>query len=122
MNIATITRNNRSVASLLLRIGLAFALLYAAVGAFQHPEDWAGYLPHFATTIVPAKTMLDGFGVFQIVLAAWLLWGRYLKVSAGITAAALAGIVVFNFNALIITFRDVTMVFAALALLFLDEK
>lgn len=108
------------VASLLLRIGLAFVLLYAAIGALQHPNEWIGYLPRLVTDHFPAQKVLDAFSIGQIVMALWLLVGKFLKVAATLTALALLGIIVFNMNAFIVTFRDIGLLFMAIALLFLD--
>ena len=115
-------KTNILAVSLLLRIGLAVCFLYAAIGAFRQPEVWIGFVPHFTTNFVSAKMSLDIISVLQIVVAVWLLTGKYLRLSALVSIALLAGIVVFNLNTLLITFRDVGLLFMALALLFVEEK
>ena len=39
--------NNPKLAQALLRIGLAFVFLYAAISSLMHPDEWVGYLPSF---------------------------------------------------------------------------
>jgi hypothetical protein len=70
---------------------------------------------------VPDGLLLAGFSIFEIALSAWLLSGLYAKYSALLAAAMLAGIVVLNPLLLPITFRDVGLFIAALAL-FAEES
>ncbi len=106
--------------SWLLRIGLAFVFLYAAIASFVRPDDWIGFLPGFATTIVDPKLLLDLFSIAQIVLAVWLLTGWWLRYAALFAAAMLAGIILANPTQLLLTFRDIGLLFAAVALAILS--
>ncbi|MFA5004334.1 MAG: hypothetical protein WC498_03615 [Candidatus Saccharimonadales bacterium] len=107
--------------ALILRLGLAFVFAYAAISAFRQPDAWVGFVPGFVTHFVSAKTFLDLFGAFQLVLAAALLSGRYVKYAAALAALSLAGLLVFNLSSLIVTFRDVGLVCMAAALFFLEK-
>jgi len=107
--------------ALLLRLGLAVILLYAAIGSFVDPREWIGYLPGFLTDIVDAHVFLNIFAVFELALAAWLLSGIYTRYAALVTAVMLAGIVLANFNLFAITFRDIALIFATLALAALSK-
>lgn len=106
----------------LMIIGLVAVLLYAAINSFMHPDDWVGYFPHWMRGIVPESLLLNGFSLFEIVLSLWLLSRKYLFYSAVLTALLMFGIMVFNPSQLIITFRDVAILFAALALAVLNYK
>lgn len=108
--------DNKMLTPLLLRIGLATVFIYAAVSSFLDPNEWIGYLPSFLTSIVEAETLLPFFSVYELLLAAWLLSGVYVRYVALLCAATLAGIVVFNFALFAISFRDIGLVLAALAL------
>ncbi len=108
------------VISLLLRVGLAFCFLYAAVFSFKNPGEWIGFVPQFTTKFVAADVSLKLISTIQIALAAWLLWGKWLRYAAALALLLLVGIVVFNLNLLVITFRDIGLAFMALALLYLD--
>lgn len=107
--------------SLLLRLGLGFVFIYVSVAAYITPDNWIGYLPTMITKHYDAKTLLDIFGVFQIALAIWLLSGIYIKYAAWLTVLVLFGIIVSNPGQFLITFRDVGLLFTALALAFLPE-
>ena len=118
MSARNIAHNKTS--ALLLRTGLAVVFLYAAVSSFKTPLDWTSYLPHFLTSSISAVTLVKIFAVYEIILGLWLVSGFYLKWAATLCALTLAGIVVVNPHDLIVTFRDIGLVFAALALVFID--
>lgn len=105
-----------------LQAGLAFVLSYAAISSLQEPGAWVSYIPSFTTMFIPAATSLVLVSYFQILLAVWLVSGLYLKYAALVTAVLIFGLVLFNLNSLIITFRDIGLVFAALALFILTSK
>lgn len=107
---------NKRFGSLLLRIGLAFVLAYAAIASIISPNDWIGYVPAFVREIIPATTVLGVLTIAQLLVALWLLSGIYIRLAALACAAMLADIIVANPNLLAITFRDIGLLFAALAL------
>jgi len=109
------------LAVLILRIGLAAVLLYAAIDAFREPAAWVSFVPKFSTHFVNAKTSLDILSMVQIVIAGALLLGKYVRYAAGMAALLLAGILVFNLNALYETFRDFGLLSMALALVLLEK-
>ena len=108
--------------ALLLRLGLAFTFLYAAISGFLEPDAWIGFFPEWLRVLLPPNILLTTFGIFEIAIAFWLLSGRYIYWAAHIYALTMVGIVVFNLGALDITFRDIGLAFAALALAALSKK
>lgn len=108
------------MASLLIRVGLAAVLLYASVSSYITPADWIGYLPRFLTEHVSGTLLLHVFSVYELLLAVWLLSGIYIKHVAILAALTFSGIILTNTGLLAVTFRDITMVFASLALLFIE--
>jgi hypothetical protein len=102
--------------AILLRVGLAIVLAYAAISSFVSPEDWVGYFPEFMTDLVDSDLLLKLFSVFELGLAAWLLSGWRLELAGIACAAMFSGIVAANLALLEITFRDIGLVFASLAL------
>ena len=94
---------------------------YAAIDAFREPAAWISFVPAFSTKFIAAKTALDLLSAFQLFLVVWLLVGRYVKLAAVVAAAMLAGIMIFNISTFLITFRDIGLVAAAIALFFLDD-
>jgi uncharacterized membrane protein YphA (DoxX/SURF4 family) len=107
---------SRAFASVLLRIGLAIVFLYAAIGSFLNPDAWIGYFPVILQRMVPKGFLLGSFSIIEIVLSIWLLAGKKTFYAAIIAALMLAGIILANFGAMDIVFRDFGILFAALAL------
>lgn len=113
--------NKNNLTPLLLRIGLAIVFLYACVSSFKNPQDWVGYLPKFAKDVVSADVLLKIFSFYELVLALWLLSGKYVKYAGAVSALTLVGIVLSNLSLFTITFRDIALIFASLALVFAKE-
>ena len=107
--------------AILLRVGLAIIMLYAAIGSLTDPREWIAYLPSFMTEVVDADILLKLFAVYELILAAWLLSGVCIRYAALLVAATLAGIILANFELFMITFRDIALIFAALALAALSK-
>ncbi len=113
---------NRSMwPHLLLRGGLAVIFMYAAISSFANPQDWVGYLPNIIRDNFEAETVLHIFSAYELLLATWLLSGIYTRYAALLCAATLAGIVSSNFSLFAITFRDIALIFSALALASMDQ-
>jgi len=107
---------------LLLRFGLAVIFLYAAISGFTNPQDWVGYLPNILTQHIDSEILLHFFSAYELLLAAWLLSGVYVRYAALLCAATLVGIIASNFSLFAITFRDIALVFAALALAAMPQE
>jgi len=122
VNRYSLLAKNDRIASLLLRIGLAAVLLYASVSSFITPSDWIGYLPHAATSIVPATVLLPVFSVYETLVALWLLSGLRRRAAAVLAALTFLGIILSNVALFAITFRDIPMVFAAVALWYIEGR
>ena len=106
--------------SLLLRVGLAFVFLYAGIASLQQPLEWEGYVPHVVSSMLGITNGLRVIAIGEIILGMWLLTGKYAKYAAAVSALMFAGIILVNLNQLLITFRDIGLLFAALALYFLE--
>lgn len=122
MKVETVMGSRSSLSPLLLRVGLATVFLYAAISSVVYPSDWIGYLPGVLTEHFSATTLLKVFSIYELLLAAWLLSGIYIRCAALLCAATLSGIVVSNFSLFVISFRDIGLMFAALALAFSYKK
>ena len=105
------------LASLLLRLGLAFSFFYAAISAFINPTSWIGFLPEF----LRGGGMLTAFSISEIILGLWLLSGWKTFYSSVLSAIVIAGITVFNFGSFDIVFRDVSILLMAIALAVLSK-
>lgn len=109
------------LASLCIRLGLAFVFAYAAIDSLIHPNDWVGYMPHILTNFIDVKKLLLLLSIYQLVLVAWLLIGKYARYAAILCALTLAGITIADLSVFSITFRDVGLFLAALGLAFLER-
>jgi len=102
---------------LLLRIGLSFAFLYAALAAYITPTSWIGYFPQFMRSLAPSDTLLlNSFGIFEVAIGLWILSGKRIFIPSVAGALALAGIVIFNTSQMAVVFRDISIMFMAIAL------
>lgn len=112
--------------SLFLRIGIAFSFLYAAIQSFRDPQSWIGFFPVWVQDIaeqsIGLENMLVLFSVVEIVVALWVLSGWRGFWSGLVSAAMVGGIVVTNLGAFDIVFRDVSIMFAALAYAFFSRR
>lgn len=107
--------------SFLLRVGLATALLYAATASLLDPDSWIGFIPAIFRSIISGEILLALFSIYEAALALWLLSGKSAFYSALLAAATLFFITVFNLGALDIVFRDIAIIFMALALAVLEK-
>lgn len=106
-----------SAAQWLLRIAVAIAFVYPALHALSNPSSWVGYFPGFLLhSGIPREVLLHGFGVIEIIIAAWILSGWRIEWPATVAAFMLAAIVAFNGNQFEILFRDLSIALACLAL------
>ncbi|OGG64439.1 hypothetical protein A3J11_00655 [Candidatus Kaiserbacteria bacterium RIFCSPLOWO2_02_FULL_55_12] len=110
---------------LLLRIGAAFAFMYPPLRALVDPITWLGYIPSIVRTL-PAQlgfpldplVLLHAFGVIEVALALWMLFGRNARIPAALMTFILLAIVAFNFADMDILFRDLSIAAMTLALVF----
>lgn len=116
--IVFLTKRADGHSAIILRIALAFVFAYAAIDGMREPVAWFGYLPHFLTVHSSEWAVLRAAEASEILLAVWLLLGVYVRIAALAAAALLLGIVATNPHALIVTFRDVGLLLAAIALVF----
>ena len=104
----------------LLNFGLAFVFLFAGISSFLRPYDWVGFVPMWVVKFgVSQMAALHIHAVVEILLGLLLLGNIKTKWVGLIAALDLAAIIVVNgFGAgiLLITFRDVGLVFMALYL------
>jgi uncharacterized membrane protein YphA (DoxX/SURF4 family) len=108
--------NTVIIASMLLRLGLAFVFSYAAIGTFIDPDHLLHFAPSFVSQIVPQNIFMYMFATFEVALSLWLLSGKWTIVPALLAAATMAGIIVFNGEAFSVLFRNVSIMLSSLAL------
>lgn len=101
----------------LLRAGLACVYLYAGVSSILSPYDWVAFVPPTLNAIIPQMQLLLFLSVAQILLGVWLLTGLKTFYASLISGLFILGVIIFNLNALDITFRDFTILFTSIALI-----
>ena len=113
-----------------MRIGLGAMYLYSGYDLMAHPTAWHWALPYWLrqviTQFMPLDTYLRMQGVVEIIMAlvllAWFLQPVIVKWIAMLSALEFLTILVFAFVPfseanLLITFRDIGLLGASLALL-----
>lgn len=102
---------------LVLRVSLAFSFLYPPIAAWSDPFTWLGYIPRFVTVLWPFGnlSLLHTFGIVEIVLALWVLWGKRIHIPAALMCFILLFIVVTNVDQFDVLFRDLTIAGLALS-------
>lgn len=104
----------------LLNIGLAFTLLYAGIAAFVNPSDWVGFVPQWVGNFGLSRELaLHTHSVVEILLGVWLLSNWKVRWAGLISALDILAILLatgFSGGILLITFRDVGLLFMAIYL------
>lgn len=108
----------RGAPELILRIGLAFSFAYPALAALGDPEAWLGYFPGFMLALAgdQAYVLLHAFGALEVAIAAWIVFGKDIRIPAATAFVLLLAIVALNPIQFPILFRDLSI--AAIALYF----
>lgn len=107
-----------------LRLGLGFMYFYSGRDLLLYPSGWTWALPLWFSNIinqtVPIETYLRMQGVVELLMAfillSWFLNRNFVKIVAAISSVEFIFILLFapQFS---ITFRDIGLLGAALALL-----
>ncbi len=114
--------DEKKLVSFCLRIGLATVFLYAGISALLNPMAWVGFIPMWIRGIIPGNIFLPIHAVLDIIIGLWLVVGKKLFYASAVAGLALLSIVIFNFGALDIIFRDIAILFSAVALMILHLR
>ncbi len=101
---------------ILIRLGLSFVFVYAAISMSLDPQGYSHYVPRLIQQIISVEIFLHVFGFFEIVLSLWLLSGKLGLYSAALSALILISLTVSNIDSFNVLFRNVGIIFGALAL------
>lgn len=112
-----------SVPELLLRVGVAFSFLYPPVSALFDPYAWIGYFPPFLTQGLGEweLVLLHLFGVVEVAIALWILFGRNIWIPSTAATLMLVAIVVLNLSQFDVLFRDLSIALMSAALMYLHR-
>ena len=111
-----------NLVSFLLRVGLAAVFLFAAIDSFLNPTSWIGYLPFFLRNSNFGQIILFIFSAYEILLSLWLLCNKYIFYAASLASLTLFAILVVNVGQLELLFRDIAIMFMAIALAVLSRN
>jgi len=115
-------QNKDILISFLLRSGLAIAFFYAGISSFLAPTNWIGFVPNFIGAIISKEIFLMIFSGYEILLGIGLLFDYKTFTLSILSSATLFLILFVNIMNLDILFRDVAILFMALALISLSYK
>jgi uncharacterized membrane protein YphA (DoxX/SURF4 family) len=110
------------LSSFLIRIGLAFVFLYAAVFMTISPEKYIDYFPKFMRDLVPGYTLLHIFAIFEVIHSFFLIIGKFKFINAIISFLTMLSLTVVNLDKFSVLFRNVSIILSALALVIQSRK
>lgn len=104
-------------------MAIAVSFLYPPLAALTDPYSWSGYFPAFLTALMGTNTflLLHAFGVIEVAIALWILFGKRVFIPSILAALILLAIIGFNLAQFPILFRDTSIALAALALAFIHR-
>lgn len=107
-----------------LRLGLGLMYIYSGYDLFANPQHWYGFVPQWfsraVTSLVPIEAYLRLQGIGELIVGLlFLAWfgGRWGVRTASIIAALEMTLIILFVGIDPITFRDIGLLGAALALL-----
>jgi len=115
-------QKREELVSLFLRIGIVTTLFYAAIASFLNPLAWIGFIPSWIEVIISREIFLSVYSAYEIILGIWLLSNKKIFYASILSALTMFVIVVFNLGAFDIVFRDIAILFAAIALVVLSYR
>ena len=112
--------NRNKLAFLILRLGLAATLLYAAINILIDPASWFGFVPIWLVNILTSfnfsiELFLISHAIIEAGLGLWLLTGWQVRWASLIIFLDMLSILVFH-GIDLVTFRDVGLLGVALFL------
>ena len=110
---------NQQYSSFILRIGLAFVVLWFSINQFMNPEAWIGLVPSF----IPFNPLYVIYlnAIFEIILGTALLVGFHTQLFAALFAVHLIPIT-FSLGYGASMVRDFGLLMASLSLAFSGSK
>ena len=108
------------ISYLILKLAVAFPLLYGAWSEYLRPKYWGAFVPVSLTHFVSIGIILWIVSVLQVVVASWILFSHRPFAPALTTAIYLGLVVLFNARwgtvSFDIFYRDIAIALAALSL------
>ncbi len=108
--------------SLMLRLSLGFAFIYASISHYVEPEAWLQFYPSFIQELAQEKWFLLMSSIGELAFGFAIISGRFTYYLAILSALALTTIVVFNLDNMFVVFRDISLIGASVALAMLHKS
>lgn len=102
---------------LILRVSLGATFMLIGIDILRNPQNWIGYVPGPVPFDLSREALLSATGVFDAVVGLGLMMKVMMKVSSGLAALHLIGIIIVSGIDPVIV-RDIGLLGAALALFF----
>jgi uncharacterized membrane protein len=109
-------------AATLLRWGIAFVFFYGAIATLLWPDRSLVHIPELWMMLVPGRTLLVIFSVYELALSGVLFWGKKIAWSSLLAAITFAAIVVIDFQYMAFVFPFIGLALASLALLDMSKQ
>ena len=100
---------------LLLRIGLGSVFLWFGIDKFFHASVWQHYIPAWFPMLIPASAFILLMGVVETVVGAFVFFGLFTRLAAGLASLMLIPII-FSLGYNEIGVRDFGLLFLALGI------
>jgi hypothetical protein len=100
----------------LLRIGVASAFFYPPVAAYLNPDNWIWFVPDFVALFISKELFLNLFGIVELIIAFGLLFLKNPTIPALAASGLLVSIIVLDWQAFDVVFRDIAILLSALAI------
>ncbi len=111
--------NSHDIGSTILRVGLALVFFWFGVQQLIDPSAWTGFVPSFASSIIPAGILVALNGLMELSLGALLLFGVYTRFAAVILGLHMLGIAA-SIGWSPIGIRDFGLAISTIAIAFLE--
>jgi uncharacterized membrane protein YphA (DoxX/SURF4 family) len=111
--------SNQQYSSFILRLGLAFVVLWFSINQFMNPDAWVGLVPNFITFDPIYAIYLNA--TFEILLGVMLLIGFHTQLFAVLFAIHLVPII-FSLGYGPTSVRDFGLMIASLSLAFSGSR
>ena len=112
----------RQLVILSLRLGLIFVFSYVPSASYLDPSSYYHYLPAWSAPFINKDLALTLLSIFELLLVGWFIWGKQLLIPSILAAVALTGILILNFPSFGVIFRNVSIIFSAIALAILSTE
>ena len=107
-----------------MRLGLGLMYLYSGFSLFTYPQHWYGFLPQWFLRVVSQAISVDVYlklqGIGELIIGLlFLAWffGKWGLRTASILASLEMTLIILLVGVDLITFRDIGLLGAALAIL-----